>query len=179
MKSITFTPAGGEKLNGQHIYNLETGETTSTGTKESATVTLTTPYTVPATKPADKAGYIYLAVTPKSYAGGTFTVKTDKGSYDFVTATAIDASNVYAPITIPMNLAKVRQPAPTVTHVFYDDFSKATGTGSGIEKLYASPTDYAYYYTDPLYEYGESLRIQRGDSYGKGRAPLPRLRLPR
>ena len=39
VKSITFTPAGGEKLNGQHIYNLETGETTSTGTKESATVT--------------------------------------------------------------------------------------------------------------------------------------------
>ena len=35
VKSITFTPAGGEKLNGQHIYNLETGETTSTGTKES------------------------------------------------------------------------------------------------------------------------------------------------
>lgn len=40
VKSITFTPAGGEKLNGQHIYNLETGETTDTGYKESATVTL-------------------------------------------------------------------------------------------------------------------------------------------
>ena len=77
VKSITFTPAGGEKLNGQHIYNLETGETTDTGYKESATVTLTTPYAVPAAKPAGKAGYIYLAVTPKSYAGGTFTVVTD------------------------------------------------------------------------------------------------------
>ena len=106
VKSITFTPAGGEKLNGQHIYNLETGETTSTGTKESATVTLTTPYTVPAAKPADKAGYIYLAVTPKSYAGGTFTVVTDKNTYTFETTKVIDASNVYAPITIPMNLSK-------------------------------------------------------------------------
>lgn len=104
VKSITFTPAGGEKLNGQHIYNLETGETTSTGTKESATVTLTTPYTVPATKPADKAGYIYLAVTPKSYAGGTFTVVTDKNTYTFETTKVIDASNVYAPVVIPMNL---------------------------------------------------------------------------
>lgn len=118
VKSITFTPAGGEKLNGQHIYNLETGETTSTGTKESATVTLTTPYAVPAAKPAGKAGYIYLAVTPKSYAGGTFTVKTDKGSYDFVTATAIDASNVYAPITIPMNLDKVRKPVKDYTGTY-------------------------------------------------------------
>lgn len=181
VKSITFTPAGGEKLNGQHIYNLETGETTSTGTKESATVTLTTPYAVPAAKPAGKAGYIYLAVTPKSYAGGTFTVKTDKGSYDFVTATAIDASNVYAPITIPMNLAKVRQPAPTVTHVFYDDFSKATGTGSGIEKLYASPTNYAYYYTDPytntgnLYGFNEAIRMGKGGASATITTPALKL----
>lgn len=181
VKSITFTPAGGEKLNGQHIYNLETGKTTDTGYKESATVTLTTPYAVPAAKPADKAGYIYLAVTPKSYAGGTFTVKTDKGSYDFVTATAIDASNVYAPITIPMNLAKVRQPAPTVTHVFYDDFSKATGTGSGIEKLYASPTDYAYYYTDPytntgnLYGFNEAIRMGKGGASATITTPALKL----
>lgn len=104
VKSITFTPAGGEKLNGQYIYNLETGETTSTGTKESATVTLTTPYAVPAAKPAGKAGYIYLAVTPKSYAGGTFTVVTDKNTYTFETTKVIDASNVYAPVIIPMNL---------------------------------------------------------------------------
>ena len=181
VKSITFTPAGGEKLNGQHIYNLETGETTSTGTKESATVTLTTPYAVPAAKPAGKAGYIYLAVTPKSYAGGTFTVKTDKGSYDFVTATAIDASNVYAPITIPMNLAKVRQPAPTVTHVFYDDFSKATGTGSGIEKLYASPNNYEYYYTDPytktgsIYGFNEAIRMGKGDASATITTPALKL----
>lgn len=104
VKSITFTPAGGEKLNGQHIYNLETGKTTDTGYKESATVTLTTPYAVPAAKPAGKAGYIYLAVTPKSYAGGTFTVVTDKNTYTFETTKAIDASNVYAPVVIPMNL---------------------------------------------------------------------------
>lgn len=104
VKSITFTPAGGEKLNGQHIYNLETGETTDTGYKESATVTLTTPYAVPAAKPAGKAGYIYLAVTPKSYAGGTFTVVTDKNTYTFETTKVIDASNVYAPVVIPMNL---------------------------------------------------------------------------
>ena len=104
VKSITFTPAGGEKLNGQHIYNLETGKTTDTGYKESATVTLTTPYAVPAAKPADKAGYIYLAVTPKSYAGGTFTVVTDKNTYTFETTKVIDASNVYAPVVIPMNL---------------------------------------------------------------------------
>ena len=104
VKSITFTPAGGEKLNGQHICNLETGETTSTGTKESATVTLTTPYAVPAAKPAGKAGYIYLAVTPKSNAGGTFTVVTDKNTYTFETTKVIDASNVYAPVIIPMNL---------------------------------------------------------------------------
>ena len=104
VKSITFTPAGGEKLNGQHIYNLETGKTTDTGYKESASVTLTTPYAVPAAKPADKAGYIYLAVTPKSYAGGTFTVVTDKNTYTFETTKVIDASNVYAPVVIPMNL---------------------------------------------------------------------------
>ena len=181
VKSITFTPAGGEKLNGQHIYNLETGKTTSTGTKESATVTLTTPYAVPAAKPADKAGYIYLAVTPKSYAGGTFTVKTDKGSYDFVTATAIDASNVYAPITIPMNLAKVRQPAPTVTHVFYDDFSKATGNLRDFS-LMVSPTDYAYYYTDPYTNTGYKVRtfyeaIAMGSSKEVSTITTPALKL--
>lgn len=181
VKSITFTPAGGEKLNGQHIYNLETGETTDTGYKESATVTLTTPYAVPAAKPAGKAGYIYLAVTPKSYAGGTFTVKTDKGSYDFVTATAIDASNVYAPITIPMNLAKVRQPAPTVTHVFYDDFSKATGNLRDFS-LTVSPTDYAYYYTDPYTNTGYKVRtfyeaVAMGSSKEVSTITTPALKL--
>lgn len=180
VKSITFTPAGGEKLNGQHIYNLETGETTSTGTKESATVTLTTPYAVPAAKPAGKAGYIYLAVTPKSYAGGTFTVKTDKGSYDFVTATAIDASNVYAPITIPMNLAKVRQPAPTVNHIFYDDFSTATGTNDYFS-MKVSPADYAYYYTDTytregsVYAFNGAIRM--GVSKTTGTVTTPALKL--
>lgn len=107
VKSVTFTPAGGELLNGQTIYNMETGVTASTGSKTSATVTLTTPHAVPSAKPADKAGYIYLAVSPKNYAsGGTFTVKTDKGSYDFVTTKAIDASNVFGVFTVPMNLAK-------------------------------------------------------------------------
>ncbi len=164
VKSVTFTPAGGEKLNGQTIYNLETGVTASTGTKTSAAVTLTTPYAVPAAKPADKTGYIYLAVSPKNYAGGTFTVATDKGSYDFVTTSAIDASNVFSVFTVPMNLAKVRKPAPTVEHVFYDDFSKATGTG-GITQLYVSPTDYAYYYADPytmtgsIYGFNGAIRM--------------------
>ena len=169
VKSITFTPAGGEKLNGQHIYNLETGETTSTGTKESATVTLTTPYTVPATKPADKAGYIYLAVTPKSYAGGTFTVVTDKGLYTFETTKSFDLSKVYAPQVIQMNLAKVRQPAPTVNHIFYDDFSTATGTNDYFS-MKVSPADYAYYYTDTYTREGSVYAfngaIQRGDSHG-------------
>ena len=105
VKSVTFSPAGGEKLNGQHIYDLETGTTSSTGTKTSATVTLDTPYAVPAAKPADKSGYIYLAVSPKNYSGGTFTVVTDKNTYTFETTKALDLTNVYAPLTIPMNLA--------------------------------------------------------------------------
>ena len=113
VKSVTFSPAGGEKLNGQHIYDLETGTTSSTGSKTSATVTLTTPYVVPAAKPADKSGYIYLAVSPKNYSGGTFTVVTNAAKYTFTTESALDLTNVYAPLTIPMNLAKVRQPAPT------------------------------------------------------------------
>ena len=180
MKSITFTPAGGEKLNGQHIYNLETGETTSTGTKESATVTLTTPYTVPATKPADKAGYIYLAVTPKSYAGGTFTVVTDKGLYTFETTKSFDLSNVYAPQVIQMNLAKVRQPAPTVNHIFYDDFSTATGTNDYFS-MKVSPADYAYYYTDTytregsVYAFNGAIRM--GVSKTTGTVTTPALKL--
>ena len=105
VKSVTFSPAGGEKLSGQHIYDLETGTTSSTGTKTSATVTLTTPYVVPASKPADKSGYIYLAVSPKNYSGGTFMVVTDKNTYTFETTKALDLTNVYAPLTIPMNLA--------------------------------------------------------------------------
>ena len=180
VKSITFTPAGGEKLNGQHIYNLETGETTSTGTKESATVTLTTPYTVPATKPADKAGYIYLAVTPKSYAGGTFTVVTDKGLYTFETTKSFDLSNVYAPQVIQMNLAKVRQPAPTVNHIFYDDFSTATGTNDYFS-MKVSPADYAYYYTDTytregsVYAFNGAIRM--GVSKTTGTVTTPALKL--
>ena len=178
VKSITFTPAGGEKLNGQHIYNLETGETTSTGTKESATVTLTTPYTVPATKPADKAGYIYLAVTPKSYAGGTFTVVTDKGLYTFETTKSFDLSNVYAPQVIQMNLAKVRQPAPTVNHIFYDDFSTATGTNDYFS-MKVSPAD--YYYTDTytregsVYAFNGAIRM--GVSKTTGTVTTPALKL--
>lgn len=180
VKSITFTPAGGEKLNGQHIYNLETGETTSTGTKESATVTLTTPYAVPAAKPADKAGYIYLAVTPKSYAGGTFTVKTDKGLYTFETTKSFDLSNVYAPQVIQMNLAKVRQPAPTVNHIFYDDFSTATGTNDYFS-MKVSPADYAYYYTDTytregsVYAFNGAIRM--GVSKTTGTVTTPALKL--
>ena len=180
VKSITFTPAGGEKLNGQHIYNLETGETTSTGTKESATVTLTTPYTVPATKPADKAGYIYLAVTPKSYAGGTFTVVTDKGLYTFETTKSFDLSNVYAPQVIQMNLAKVRLPAPTVNHIFYDDFSTATGTNDYFS-MKVSPADYAYYYTDTytregsVYAFNGAIRM--GVSKTTGTVTTPALKL--
>lgn len=181
VKSITFTPAGGEKLNGQHIYNLETGKTTSTGTKESATVTLTTPYAVPAAKPADKAGYIYLAVTPKSYAGGTFTVVTDKGLYTFETTKSFDLSNVYAPQVIQMNLAKVRQPAPTVNHIFYDDFSKATGNLRDFS-LMVSPTDYAYYYTDPYTNTGYKVRtfyeaVAMGSSKEVSTITTPALKL--
>lgn len=180
VKSITFTPAGGEKLNGQHIYNLETGETTSTGTKESATVTLTTPYAVPAAKPAGKAGYIYLAVTPKSYAGGTFTVVTDKGLYTFETTKSFDLSNVYAPQVIQMNLAKVRQPAPTVNHIFYDDFSTATGTNDYFS-MKVSPADYAYYYTDTytregsVYAFNGAIRM--GVSKTTGTVTTPALKL--
>lgn len=180
VKSITFTPAGGEKLNGQHIYNLETGKTASTGTKESATVTLTTPYAVPAAKPADKAGYIYLAVTPKSYAGGTFTVVTDKGLYTFETTKSFDLSNVYAPQVIQMNLAKVRQPAPTVNHIFYDDFSTATGTNDYFS-MKVSPADYAYYYTDTytregsVYAFNGAIRM--GVSKTTGTVTTPALKL--
>ena len=180
VKSITFTPAGGEKLNGQHIYNLETGETTDTGYKESATVTLTTPYAVPAAKPAGKAGYIYLAVTPKSYAGGTFTVVTDKGLYTFETTKSFDLSNVYAPQVIQMNLAKVRQPAPTVNHIFYDDFSTATGTNDYFS-MKVSPADYAYYYTDTytregsVYAFNWAIRI--GVSKTTGTVTTPALKL--
>lgn len=180
VKSITFTPAGGEKLNGQHIYNLETGKTTSTGTKESATVTLTTPYAVPAAKPAGKAGYIYLAVTPKSYAGGTFTVVTDKGLYTFETTKSFDLSNVYAPQVIQMNLAKVRQPAPTVNHIFYDDFSTATGTNDYFS-MKVSPADYAYYYTDTytregsVYAFNGAIRM--GVSKTTGTVTTPALKL--
>ena len=105
VKSVTFSPAGGEKLNGQHIYDLEAGTTQSTGSKTSVTVTLDTPYVVPAEKPADKSGYIYLAVSPKNYSGGTFMVVTDKNTYTFETTKALDLTNVYAPLTIPMNLA--------------------------------------------------------------------------
>lgn len=181
VKSITFTPAGGEKLNGQHIYNLETGETTDTGYKESATVTLTTPYAVPAAKPAGKAGYIYLAVTPKSYAGGTFTVVTDKGLYTFETTKSFDLSNVYAPQVIQMNLAKVRQPAPTVNHIFYDDFSTATGTNDYFS-MKVSPADYAYYYTDTytregsVYAFNGAIRMG-GVSKTTGTVTTPALKL--
>lgn len=180
VKSITFTPAGGEKLNGQHIYNLETGETTDTGYKESATVTLTTPYAVPAAKPAGKAGYIYLAVTPKSYAGGTFTAVTDKGLYTFETTKSFDLSNVYAPQVIQMNLAKVRQPAPTVNHIFYDDFSTATGTNDYFS-MKVSPADYAYYYTDTytregsVYAFNGAIRM--GVSKTTGTVTTPALKL--
>lgn len=180
VKSITFTPAGGEKFNGQHIYNLETGKTTDTGYKESATVTLTTPYAVPAAKPADKAGYIYLAVTPKSYAGGTFTVVTDKGLYTFETTKSFDLSNVYAPQVIQMNLAKVRQPAPTVNHIFYDDFSTATGTNDYFS-MKVSPADYAYYYTDTytregsVYAFNGAIRM--GVSKTTGTVTTPALKL--
>ena len=180
VKSITFTPAGGEKLNGQHIYNLETGETTDTGYKESATVTLTTPYAVPAAKPAGKAGYIYLAVTPKSYAGGTFTVVTDKGLYTFETTKSFDLSNVYAPQVIQMNLANVRQPAPTVNHIFYDDFSTATGTNDYFS-MKVSPADYAYYYTDTytregsVYAFNGAIRM--GVSKTTGTVTTPALKL--
>ena len=180
VKSITFTPAGGEKLTGQHIYNLETGETTDTGYKESATVTLTTPYAVPAAKPAGKAGYIYLAVTPKSYAGGTFTVVTDKGLYTFETTKSFDLSNVYAPQVIQMNLAKVRQPAPTVNHIFYDDFSTATGTNDYFS-MKVSPADYAYYYTDTytregsVYAFNGAIRM--GVSKTTGTVTTPALKL--
>ena len=180
VKSITFTPAGGAQLTGQHIYNLETGETTDTGYKESATVTLTTPYAVPAAKPAGKAGYIYLAVTPKSYAGGTFTVVTDKGLYTFETTKSFDLSNVYAPQVIQMNLAKVRQPAPTVNHIFYDDFSTATGTNDYFS-MKVSPADYAYYYTDTytregsVYAFNGAIRM--GVSKTTGTVTTPALKL--
>lgn len=179
VKSVTFSPAGGEKLNGQHIYDLETGTTSSTGTKTSATVTLTTPYVVPAAKPADKSGYIYLAVSPKNYSGGTFTVVTDAAKYTFTTESALDLTNVYAPLTIPMNLAKVRQPAPTVDHIFYDDFSTAAGTD--YFSLMVSPEDYAYYYTDPyvrngsVYEYNGGIKM--GTSSKNATITTPALKL--
>lgn len=179
VKSVTFSPAGGEKLNGQHIYDLEAGATQSTGSKTSATVTLTTPYVVPAAKPADKSGYIYLAVSPKNYSGGTFKVVTDGGQYTFTTESALDLTDVYAPLTIPMNLAKVRQPGPTVDHIFYDDFSTAAGTD--FFSMYVSPADYAYYYTDQyvrngsVYEYNGGIKM--GTSSKNATITTPALKL--
>lgn len=181
VKSVTFTPADGALSCGQHVYNLETGITDGAdkNKKASATVTLTTPYVVPAEKPADKSGYIYLAVSPKNYSGGTFTVVTDAAKYTFTTASALDLTNVYAPLTIPMNLAKVRQPAPTVDHIFYDDFSTAAGTG--YFSLKVSPEDYAYYYTDPyvrngsVYEYNGGIKM--GTSSKNATITTPALKL--
>lgn len=189
VKSVTFTPADGALSCGQHVYNLETGITDGAdkNKKASATVTLTTPYVVPAEKPADKSGYIYLAVSPKNYSGGTFTVVTDAAKYTFTTESALDLTNVYAPLTIPMNLAKVRQPAPTVDHVFYDDFSTATGSGSTLFSLKVSPEDYAYYYTDPytttvdadgkLYVYDFKGAIKMGSSSKVVTITTPALKL--
>lgn len=186
VKSVTFSPAGGEKLNGQHIYDLETGTTQDTGTKTSATVTLDTPYVVPAEKPADKSGYIYLAVSPKNYSGGTFKVVTDGGQYTFTTESALDLTDVYAPLTIPMNLAKVRQPGPTVDHIFYDDFSTATGNNATFS-MNVSPEDYAYYYTDPytatvdadgkFYVYAINGAIRMGKNGEKIDITTPALKL--
>ena len=189
VKSVTFTPADGALSCGQHVYNLETGITDGAdkNKKASATVTLTTPYVVPAAKPADKSGYIYLAVSPKNYSGGTFTVVTNAAKYTFTTESALDLTNVYAPLTIPMNLAKVRQPAPTVDHVFYDDFSTATGSGSTLFSLKVSPEDYAYYYTDPytttvdadgkLYVYDFKGAIKMGSSSKVVTITTPALKL--
>ena len=181
VKSVTFTPADGAFSSGQHVYNLETKATDGSDKykKVSTTVTLDTPYVVPAEKPADKSGYIYLAVSPKNYSGGTFKVVTDAGQYTFTTESALDLTNVYAPLTIPMNLAKVRQPAPTVDHIFYDDFSTAAGTD--FFSMYVSPEDYAYYYTDPyvrngsVYEYNGGIKM--GSNSKKATITTPALKL--
>lgn len=113
VKSVTFAPTG-VKINGNRYVDMTTGSATAAspdGYYTSATVTLATPYAVPAAKSADKTGYIYLAVTPKVYPnGGTFTVTTEKGSYDFVTTKALDLSNVYGVFTVSMNLAAANPP---------------------------------------------------------------------
>lgn len=106
VQRIAFTPADGEKLNGDYLYDLTTGTTKSDASGTSASVTLATPYAVPAAVADGKSGLIYLAVTPKRYAGGTFTVTTDRHAYAFETAKTIDVSNVYDILTVPMDLAK-------------------------------------------------------------------------
>ena len=138
VQSVTFTPAGGVKINGNRYIDMTTGEAAASspdGYYASATVTLTTPYEVPAVKSADRTGYIYLAVTPKVYAGGTFTVVTDKDSYTFETAKELDLTNVYNVFTIPMNLGKAA-PAPDYSGTYVilakegTDYSALAGTNA-------------------------------------------------
>lgn len=105
---------------------------------------------------------------------------TDKGLYTFETTKSFDLSNVYAPQVIQMNLAKVRQPAPTVNHIFYDDFSTATGTNDYFS-MKVSPADYAYYYTDTytregsVYAFNGAIRM--GVSKTTGTVTTPALKL--
>lgn len=133
VKSVTFAPAGA-KVNGNRYVDMTTGSATDAspdGFYVSATVTLTTPYSVPAAKPSDKTGCIYLAVTPKVYPnGGTFTVTTTENVYyNFTTDKAIDLSNVYAPAVMTMNLAKVRKTAKDFSGSYVVLAKNASGPG--------------------------------------------------
>ncbi len=124
---IRFTPAAGAP-SGYQTYDLTTEVIAAPAvsrTQAYATVSLNEMYQVPAAKPADKSGYIYLAVVPRVYAGGgTFTVVTDKAKYEFAVSADLDLSDVYSPLTIPVDLSSKEAVSQ---YLYYENFGKALG----------------------------------------------------
>ncbi len=122
---VKFTPASGN-ISGNREYDWTAepiAEPTLRNGKGYVAVSLENPYSVPAAKPADNSGYIYMAVVPGSYVGGKFTVVTETSVYEFETSATFDLTDVYKPVAVPVNLAGK---TPSSTYLYYENFATAT-----------------------------------------------------
>ncbi len=92
--------------------------------KTSVTSSLVKLYDIPASKPADRSGLVYLAAVPGSYAGGVLTIATDKSLYEVEISQTLDLTNVYRPYIISVNLA---DKTPVANYLYYDNMGEAAG----------------------------------------------------
>lgn len=177
VKSVKVTPSSANtKFTGSQDTDL-TGDNikyTEASSSDPITVTLTNPFSLGNTKPADKqkfANQIYVCLAKQSYANVKFEIETNKGTYTITSSdTPFDCvNNDFVPVNI--NLAKAtKEVEPTVFTVGTEIASIFPTVKNGIKVSFAQGegTNAPVYYSPFRYYVNNTITVSAGSTPLKG-----------